>query len=287
MKKVLFILLVLSCSISIFATETTFYLTSTTGTINFRGYSNYNDNYDYRIWDINTGTSTPILIEYATELETIHLTDQLTIYSVNANGGKTAIKSCYGVSTGSISTNIPTGHAQIILRTVYGAQSSTDGFTINYSIQNACDVQNFYVCGNLGIGTTNPTAALHVNGNIRGNGLNNAITIAGTGSSTVSIGVNSEAALYNTNALEHAFMQPIRLNTGIINTSSSSNLSLQTNGTTRMTILKSNGNIGIGTTNPTAKLDVNGTIKATSLNLSSFTSEYIESRVNSADEIVA
>jgi hypothetical protein len=39
-----------------------------------------------------------------------------------------------------------------------------------------------------------------------------------------------------------------------------------TNGGTRMTITPS-GNIGIGTTNPAARLDVNGNIKATSLNL--------------------
>ena len=41
---------------------------------------------------------------------------------------------------------------------------------------------------------------------------------------------------------------------------SSSNLFLKTNGTTRMTIKYNNGNVGIGTTNPLEKLQVNGNL---------------------------
>lgn len=41
------------------------------------------------------------------------------------------------------------------------------------------------------------------------------------------------------------------------------NLYLKTGGNTRLTILKSNGNVGIGTTNPGAKLDVAGQVKIT------------------------
>jgi hypothetical protein len=45
---------------------------------------------------------------------------------------------------------------------------------------------------------------------------------------------------------------------GGFSTYSSSNLSLKTNGTTRMTIKYNNGNVGIGTNNPLNKLHVNG-----------------------------
>jgi hypothetical protein len=46
-------------------------------------------------------------------------------------------------------------------------------------------------------------------------------------------------------------------------------LKLKTNGSTRMTIKKSNGNVGIGTTNPVEKLEVNGNGKFKGLHLPS------------------
>ncbi|MFP2996906.1 hypothetical protein ABN763_13400 [Spongiivirga sp. MCCC 1A20706] len=47
---------------------------------------------------------------------------------------------------------------------------------------------------------------------------------------------------------------------GGLSSYSASNLYLQTNGTNRMIILNSNGNVGIGTTNPAQKLEVKGKI---------------------------
>lgn len=41
-------------------------------------------------------------------------------------------------------------------------------------------------------------------------------------------------------------------------------MSLQTNGTTRLTILNANGRVGIGNTTPAEALDVNGSVKASS-----------------------
>jgi hypothetical protein len=55
--------------------------------------------------------------------------------------------------------------------------------------------------------------------------------------------------------------------TGGISSYSTGNLFLMTNGTTRMTILNSNGNVGIGCTNPVAKLSVNGKIQATEIEI--------------------
>ena len=79
-----------------------------------------------------------------------------------------------------------------------------------------------YVSGNVGIGTTVPTQKLDVNGTTK------------------------TTALQVTN--------------GVITSLSTANLSLQTNSTTRMTILNS-GNVGIGTTAPSQTLDVIGTTK--------------------------
>jgi len=55
--------------------------------------------------------------------------------------------------------------------------------------------------------------------------------------------------------------KPIYSHNGVFSAYNTSNLSLQTNGTTRMTILKSNGNVGIGTNDPSSKLTVEGDAK--------------------------
>jgi hypothetical protein len=89
---------------------------------------------------------------------------------------------------------------------------------------------DLYVSGNVGIGITNPTEKLDVSGNIKATKL----SVVG--------GLTS----FSTN-----------------------NLILQTDNNTRMTILNSNGNVGIGITAPTERLDVSGNIKGTKLITSS------------------
>jgi hypothetical protein len=105
--------------------------------------------------------------------------------------------------------------------------------------------------GRVGIGKTNPTAYLHVEGetNIVG-----TIT-GGTSASSIRLASGSISAIGTDAAI------PL-----LIATKGTGNLTLTTNATERMTINGSTGNLGIGTTShSTYKLNVNGTLNATSI----------------------
>ncbi len=119
---------------------------------------------------------------------------------------------------------------------------------------------NVYLTGSkVGIGTLSPQEKLHVNGSIRGN-QSGALRIS-TGSGYVDIGPkNTSYAHFYTDRARFYFDKEIRVDGGYIG-SYNENLSLRTQGTTRMTILNSNGNVGIGTSSPGKKLEVNGDIK--------------------------
>ena len=79
---------------------------------------------------------------------------------------------------------------------------------------------------------------------------------------TIDIGpMNSSWAHIYSNRPKFIFNKPIWIQGGTLSSYSSSNLLLQTNATTRMTILNSNGFVGIGTTSPGRELDVVGEIR--------------------------
>ena len=119
----------------------------------------------------------------------------------------------------------------------------------------------FFNAGNVGVGTTAPTNRLHVNDDTNPNMLvaNSAGTLGALflgnpahgiarGVSGANLGYvqnNNDMSLYTTNGSLH-------LSNGTV-----------TGSLTPALTVMNNGNVGIGTTNPTTKLEVDGVIKAT------------------------
>lgn len=98
--------------------------------------------------------------------------------------------------------------------------------------------------GNVGIGTSSPASYLHVKGEIRSDSGTDFMKIGSNESGNYSYLLFGDDS--NQDKLHFQFGQWV--NNQIV-------------GTTLMTLL-SNGNLGVGTTSPDYKLDVNGTIRA-------------------------
>jgi hypothetical protein len=135
--------------------------------------------------------------------------------------------------------NSPSVVANSYLTNAYGlyiAQQKVTGVTTGYGVYqaNSADINHFN--GNVGIGTTNPLDKLEINGSDRAI----ALTVGG--------GAGNEYGgrwrVYDTGA-------------GVYTSFDTKNVGSWTND--RLTILSSNGNVGIGTTSPSYRLDVNST----------------------------
>jgi hypothetical protein len=138
--------------------------------------------------------------------------------------------------------------------------------------------------GNIGIGTTSPAERLSVNGNIEIQGIAGTVryvltneTNTGTGRLIFQAGGGSSAfgGALNLYANAHA-TKPGDVAIGLSGNGTSKfriNSQGLDGGTDLVTVLNS-GNVGIGTTSPSQKLDVNGTVKAGNVSSQGFVSAH-------------
>ena len=129
--------------------------------------------------------------------------------------------------------------------TSYGAYLDNSGAssTTRYGVYATGETQNYF-SGNVGIGTNAPTALLDVDG----------FALIGDGTTTgnqLQVKGNSGNTFFTGNAMVFSGAN------AVISRGNGDDLSFQESGSTQMTI-KSGGNVGIGTTAPSALLDVAG-----------------------------
>ncbi len=120
---------------------------------------------------------------------------------------------------------------------------------------------NFFIShslGRVGIGTNSPKVKLDVNGEIRSklNGVANLRLVGGKYATLLrSDGIDTYLLLTNYNDVNGSWnnLRPLRVD------NATGDVYL---GNNNLSILHNSGNVGIGYENPTAKLDVNGTVRA-------------------------
>ena len=230
--------------------------------------------------DVATGSDSLI---YGTYQD--HIFQTGTTSGVNSRNEVMRIKNSGYVG---INTNNPTGRLHIVQGNSGGVAAillSTDESTIqgpsaNTQIRmgsnlvlNASNVMPFNVNasetmriinnGNIGIGTTTPLGKLHVYGLLRvGGSANEQTGIIALGNDANAVGTYADNGIFRggIGSLGSANYTNIGSYQGIVFNVQNAQLGSQA---TRM-IIDVNGNVGIGTTGPGAKLDVNGDIYARS-----------------------
>ncbi len=146
--------------------------------------------------------------------------------------------------------------------TIYSIQTlGTNAYTDLPFVTNSTERMRITAAGNVGINNTNPSQPLDVTGNVRFSGALMPNNTAGTSGYILTSAGNNTAPTW-TDPSASFWKQDGNSLSAVkkLGTTSNHYLPFITNNTERMRI-ETNGEVGIGTTSPTATLDVAGTVK--------------------------
>jgi hypothetical protein len=134
--------------------------------------------------------------------------------------------------------------------------------------------------GNVGIGTTTPGAKLEINSTANPNGIENVLTLTGGNAAEAGPAIvfkpyfSGSYPTWKVGSISIGYAGHLGYD-GAMHFSLNSTAGTPTDLTERMTIVGSTGNVGIGTTSPTQKLAVNGTIRAKEVIVDTGWSDYV------------
>ena len=250
MKKILILLSVVALSLNLFAgdyEEPDCDLVLTSFTNASAPIEVWEDDYQqclYYEWNVTFSSEwESVDIDYTIDLNPEGAFDNLRIYIQDENGQEREVLHYpYQPIAGRLTLPLYTRTARVVFQSYYGTTGGLyKGFKLYYREGHA-NTSNHVFLTNVGIGTY-PQETLHVNGAIRGGGANGEVTLRGDNGSVTIGAIDAQTMTFNTDKSKYAF---------------------NINGTNRM-LIQSNGNVGIGTSSPSYKLDVVGTIRAEEL----------------------
>ena len=157
-----------------------------------------------------------------------------------------------------------TGISTLQTTTLIGGGTSTG--TAGQVLQVSGISSGAYIGGNLGIGVTNPTQPLDVNGNarLRAGLYDSTNQVGAAGSILISTGAGvSWTTVVGAGAATN-IVDDISTTTPkylIFTSTTSGSVTTENVSSTKLSYIASSGSLGIGTTSPTDNLDVNGTIR--------------------------